>query len=820
MRFHPPLCSAILSVVVASLVVSGANAKTTRHERGAHATGCLTASGAQSFGASTLCPAVRFELNLGQEANEVRFASRGGGGSVFLTDRSIVFGVPHEPSDIVAVQQQATLTEPRTLKVDLVGSNCFARVVGLDPLPGVSNYFLGNDPAKWVTGVVGYSRVRVVDVYPGIDLVFHSRQGRLEYDFVVAPGADPNRIRLAVSGDTRLDIDARGDLLLQVGGAVVRHLAPRLSQMANGERQAIAGRFVRRNEREIGFALGAFDPAVALEIDPEVIYGTYLGGSGDDQGIRLKVAEDGSVYVAGTTASMNFPTADPFQGTRRGSKDGFIAKLNPDGSPAFVTYLGGTESSNGEEITDLAVDINGAPIVVGWTSATNFPVQNASQMTNRGGFADAFVTKLNSSGDALVYSTYLGGSDTDFGSAVDVNSTGMAFVGGITGSSNFPNQGGAQSGYGGGFRDGFLTVFGSDGGRIASTFVGGNGIDLVSSVLADDTKVIVGGQDGSTDFIPGPDQDHLAFVARIDYTGASASADARAPITLSFTQLIRYALDHPDCNGTYFIQQLVKLDSKFSLIQKYIIVCEFYEACMHGQAFETFEVDADTGDVTPKYFGPGETKTWRFINSQGGTDLIRTFQGAMGSQNALPAGPVESQNVIVERFDSETGATQQSVSFGGSGNDEPLGGDADADGNLYIVGRTNSPDFPTAGQVLQGQIGGGYDVFIVKITGLFAPDFSLSLAEPTLTVSKGQKGEIAVDVTRTGNFAGSVAVRVSDTAPFKVKITPALASTTGTRVTFKFKVKKKAAIGAYQITFTGKDAENRERSTTLTLVVQ
>ena len=314
------------------------------------------------------------------------------------------------------IQNPKSKIENRVVRLRLVGAKTDAEVIGRDELPGKVNYFIGNDPKKWRTNVPTYARVRYQNVYPGVDLEYYGNQGgQLEYDFIVAPGADPNAIILQVR-EPPLRIDADGDLVLPTKGSEMRFHKPEIYQPGAGSSlitrhsSRVDGRFVLDARNRIRFALGPYDHTKPLVIDPVLTYSTYLGGSGGDVGYGIAVDSSGNAYVTGQTASVDFPTVKPLQGTiQTNAVNAYVSKLNAAGSTlVYSTYLGG---SGGDAGQGIGVDSTGSVYVTGLTGSTDFPTVNPFQASNNAPTtATGFVAKLNSSGSALVYSTYLGGS--------------------------------------------------------------------------------------------------------------------------------------------------------------------------------------------------------------------------------------------------------------------------------------------------------------------------------------------------------------------------------------------------------------------------
>ncbi len=350
----------------------------------------------QSYGQIPLS----FEANQGQTDAQVNFLLRGSGYALFLTPNEAVLSLQQQAAasgDAVAevaktsgvvpeVSATSATTPPSVLHMQLVGANAQPQVVGLDQQPGVSNYFIGNDPSQWYTGVANYDKVEYQDVYPGINLVYYGNQRQLEYDWVVAPGADPSVITLGFQGADSMALDAAGNLVLHTaGGDVIEH-APIVYQESGGIRQNVSGQFVLEGNGQVRFVVGAYDSSKPLIIDPVLSYSTYLGGSTQDRGgFGIAVDISGNAYVTGDTCSTDFPTADPLQPINHGGEDAFVAKLNASGTAlVYSTYLGGSDQDLGYGI---AVDVSGNAYVTGLTHSTDFPTANPLQLTNHGGDA-------------------------------------------------------------------------------------------------------------------------------------------------------------------------------------------------------------------------------------------------------------------------------------------------------------------------------------------------------------------------------------------------------------------------------------------------
>ena len=435
---------------------------------------------------------LQFEANHGQVDAQVQFLARGKGYTLFLTPTESVMVLQQREApaakdplamiDPTAVPDAAPMKQS-VVRMKLEGANPSPAIDGIEPLPGIVNYFIGNDPKKWRTKIPTYAKVRYQQAYPGIDLAYYGNQGRLEYDFIVAPGADPNQIKLAFEGPSDIQVAESGDLILTTALGEVRMQKPIVYQLeTDGHKTLVAGRYVmeahamplhasRRAGYSVGFQLASYDHTKPVVIDPVLVYSTYLGGSGFDQGLGIAVDGTGQAYVTGSTTSTNFPTATPLQATNAGGDDAFVTKLNAAGtSLLYSTWLGGSSNDIG---TSIAVDATGQTYVTGVTSSTNFPTTSPFQATFAGS-QDAFVTKLSATGTSLLYSTYLGGSGSDNGTSIAVDATGQAYVTGMTDSTNFPTANPIQATFAGS-EDAFVTKLNAAGASLLySTYLGGD----------------------------------------------------------------------------------------------------------------------------------------------------------------------------------------------------------------------------------------------------------------------------------------------------------------------------------------------------------
>jgi hypothetical protein len=368
-----------------------------------------------------------FEANQGQASSDVKFVSRGQGYSVYLDETGAILTLR------VADEHGAKL---ESVRMNLLGANPAAKVEGGESLPGTSNYFIGNDPKKWHRGVPQFAGVRYQSVYPGIDLVFYGNQGRLEYDFKVAPGADPAQAELQFEGASKLELSG-GDLILNGTASNVRLQAPKIYQRIANREQAVKGQFVLRGTNRVGFEVGAYDHSRELVIDPTISYSTYFGGSATTSQPYVAVNGNGFIYLTGSTTSPDLPvTTNATQATLNGAQNIFILELDPAagiGGVVYLTYLGG---SGTDTAAGIAADSGGNVYVAGTTTSTNFPSINGyTGPAANSATSHVFVSKISqitSTVPTLPYSTVLAGNGTDVASGMTVDSKANVFVTGTT----------------------------------------------------------------------------------------------------------------------------------------------------------------------------------------------------------------------------------------------------------------------------------------------------------------------------------------------------------------------------------------------------
>ena len=609
-----------------------------------------------------------FEANQGQTDSRVKFLSRGSGYALFLTSREAVLALKAGPLARPAASQKADLARLQevsadtasvrssVLRMSLVGANPAPAISPEDELPGRSYYFIGNDPKKWHSDVPNYAKVQYEDVYPGVNLVYYGNQGQLEHDFVVAPGADPKAILIRFQGARKLRIDDRGDLVVDVGDGQVRLLKPEIYQEASGVRREIAGGYVLKGARLVSFQVAAYDADKPLVIDPVLRYSTYLGGTGGDEGFGIAVDSSGNAYVTGLTESSNFPTVNPLP-------------------------------------------------------APNDALQ---------GIVTAFVSKLSFSGSTLrlVYSTYLGGSLIDEGTAIAVDSSGNAYVTGFTKSTNFPTvnplpaPNNALQSVGGNAFVSKLSFSGSSLSLAYSTYLGGSFADEGTGIAVDSSgNAYVTGFTQSANFptvnpLPPPGNAPpglfgvTAFVSKLSFSGS----------TLSLAYSTYLGGSRPDEGNA------IAVDSSGNAYVTGLTESTDFPT-VNPLAAPNNALQGFVNAFVSKLSFSGSTLSLAYSTYLGGSHIDEGLGIAVDSTgNAYVTGFTQSanfpmvnplpapnnalqgfQNAFVSKlsFSGSTLSLVYSTYLGGSGSDQGFGIAVDSSGNAYVAGSTQSTNFPT-----------------------------------------------------------------------------------------------------------------------------
>jgi hypothetical protein len=651
---------------------------------------------------------IRFEENAGQTGAEVKFLARGGGYNFFLTQSEAVLILPK-------LRSRSDADAQSIVRMKLIGADPAPQTEGLDRLPGRSNYITGRDASQWRRNVVSFAKVRYRSVYPGIDLIYYGNQRQIEYDFVVAPGANPRMIRLGFDGADQIQIDAQGDIVLQTANGEVRQRKPLAYQEADGVRQEIVGRYVLKGNQEVGFELGQYDRTRPLVIDPVLAYSTYLGGSSGELTGSIAVDDAGNAYVTGITFSSDFPTANPLQPNPSGDVDEgevFVTKLNREGTEiVYSTYLGGNDY---DDSSSIAVDEDGNAYVTGRTQSPDFPTKNALQPElATGGFIvdeDLFVTKLNADGSGLVYSTYLGGgTGQDLGDDLAIDNERNVYLTGVTTSSDFPTVNPLQPANAGSI-DIFAAKLKADGSALVySTYLGGRGAENLSGIAVDGFgNTYLTGWTFSNDFpMANPLKPSLAegdidaFVTKISADGSSLiystylggdDQDRASDIDVdafgnAYVTGITSSTNFPTVNPLQPVLSglndafVTKINGNGSAI------C--YSTYLGGTGVE--EGSGIAIDSRNNIYVTGWTRSHDFPT----VDAVQP----------IPDGsPDIPDNIFVTKLEADGSGLTYSTYLGGSGYDAGARIAVDARGNAYVFGFTESDDIPTTPGAVQREI--------------------------------------------------------------------------------------------------------------------
>ena len=663
-----------------------------------------------------------FTKNKGQFPEEVLFQIQTSSATVYLCKDEIVTVFKRQGVDESEVEILSTVTK-------LVDANESVIAQGEGILPHHNNYFIGNNPDKWYTEVPNYKAVYYNNIYPGIDLKFYSAINSLKYDFIVSPGADPSIIQIQYKGIENLFLTPTGDIQIDTNFGSIYEKKPFIFQEINGIKKEIIGQYKIIEPEIFGFTIDEnYNSEFPLVIDPTLVYSTYLGGTDYDIGREIDVDSSGDAYIVGETASNDFPTQNPHQGTYMGLTDAFVTKLAPPGnSLIFSTYFGGTSHDYGSGIDvdssgiayitgttyssdfptanplypnlhgiqdafvakfsstgtlmystylggsgwewgiDIAVENNGVSYTIGFTDSSDFPVFNAYDGSWNGNF-DFFISKIDPPGGFLMFSTYLGGSNADIGNGIDIDNNGNAFVTGYTWSSNFPVTANAYDGSYNGGADICIatldTITGGSGSLVYGSYIFGQGDDFGYDIAVDNNNIMY-------------------------VTGETGSTiNQFFPVTSNaYQQFLNGARD------AFFF----KLDSSLTPANQ-MLYCSYLGGMTGGSGSDSGRsIDLDSNN-NAYIAGVTECSDFPLVNS------LHTYKG--------------NNEAFASLFDpTAVGAASllDSTYIGGTNADEGYGIAVDNNDDTYVTGLTYSTDFPIQNPYQAANNGLG-DAFVTKFS--------------------------------------------------------------------------------------------------------
>jgi uncharacterized repeat protein (TIGR01451 family) len=751
---------------------------------------------------------LQFEANVGQTHESVKFLSRGPGYSMFLAHNEMVLSVQLQTNQAVHSKPTGSWLQNRRdsrtplpikpraeLHISLKGAQDHPAIEGVGPSQSSVSYFMGNDQSQWHPSVPTFAKIIYHDAYPGVDLVYYGNQRQLEHDFVVKPGADPSRISLTFKGSDRLEISEDGSLVVHLGGSLAKWRPPVAYQIGSTGKQTVTASFVINDRNEVGFQLGNYDKNQSLVIDPVMVYGTLLGGSGDDYVCGIAVDAAGNTYIVGQTTSLDFPVVSAYHTTSAGSNDIFVTKLNAAGSALiYSTYIGGSAD---EVPGGIALDSSGNVYVAGQTLSTDFPTKNAYQSANAG-FNDIFLTKIGPFGSNLLYSTYLGGKSDDTGRAVAADNSGNAYVTGQTysigtGNGPFPTTHSAYQGNSGGGADAFVSKFNTlasgSSSLVYSTFLGGNSDEKANGITIDASgNAYVVGEIASYPIYPTPPSSNFPLVNPYQSLFNNGNLDPLAGNTDGFLTVMNSAgsgliLSTFLGGGDEDSASAVALDPAGRI-------------CIVG---ETSSLDfpvknaaqpiiggADTGFPAPDAFAtilqPGGAslyyssylggsgyesgfETYRFgvavdrlgaVYLAGYTDSLDDFPLTVGADQTNAYGPSDAFVAKINPAVPGPAGLIYSTLLGGEGDDRATAVAVDSAGSFYVSGNTTSQtNFPVTAGAFQLTNNGGYsDAFVAKFAS--PPDISIVMTPSLDPVVRGSNFTYSIQINNNGyqGFSG------------------------------------------------------------------
>lgn len=601
------------------------------------------------------------------------------------------------------------------VRTQFLSANPNADVIGINRLSYNNNYFLGNDPGKWYTDVPNYSEIVYKDIYAGIDLKYYGSSGSMKYDFIIHPGADPSRIMIRYEGVSDLRLANNGNLEIETTFGQLYEKSPQIYQEIKGETYEISGQFQIMGPGIFGFTIrDSYDRSSALIIDPQFIYGSYLGGSSADQGTGVAVDGAGAVYILGSTSSPDFPTENPFQSEYGENWDVFLTKISPyDNSFIYSTYIGGGYI---DEAGDIAVDSNGHAYITGKTQSSDFPTVNAIDDDYGGGFSgDAFVAKISSLGNSLLFSTYLGGFESDNGWDIALGKQGNIYVTGMTLSSDFPTANPFDGDFNGD-SDVFITRLSAAGDSlIYSTFLGGFESEVGWGIAVDTVgNAYIAGWTSSSDLpLVNPYDEFYhghrdGFVSKLATSGDSliyctylggnhedgAFSIAVNPNGNAYVTGYTHSIDFPQTNA---------FDSSYNGLNDAFIA----KLSQSGNSLEycTF------------FGGPLDEMGWSIaLDSFGNTYITgATFSGNIPLENPFDETYNDLGDAFVMKLSESGLILMYSTYIGGEAWDEGHDIAINGYGKIFVTGKTKSVNrFPAINGFDNDFNGGLWDGFVIK----------------------------------------------------------------------------------------------------------
>jgi len=673
-----------------------------------------------------------FVKNEGQINPQVQYYGQGRGAKVYFTASEILFAFakPAARHDRTQVLTPVALREKdrgTALSLEFLGANPKVRVAGRAEQEGKVNYFVGNNPALWQTDLATYREVAYKDLWPGVEAAFRDEGGSLKYEFRLQAGTRVEAVQLAYNGSESLSLDDAGNLQIKTPLGVLTDVKPTSYQMLDGRKVPVQSRFALRQGDDgrnvFGFEVAAYDPAYPLTIDPGLVYSTYVGTDGPDDGYGIQVDANGNAYVTGDTERDSFPvTAGAFDTLYGGYTDAFVLKLNATGTALiYSTYLGGNGSDIGEAI---AVDASGNAYVAISTSSSDMPVMPSSVFQPAlQGSTDVYVAKLNATGKKLQLGTYLGGSGYDAVQGIALDSSANVYLAGYTQSVDFPTSAFPYDSTANGGYDAYVAKLNAALSTLSySTYLGGSSDDSATGLAVDHNGLAyVTGNTTSTDF---------PTTAGAFDTSANGGSD------------IFVTAVNPPAQGAASLYNSTYLGGSLAEYGGGIAVDNGTSAYVTGYTFST-DFPTTAGAFDTSFNGGNDAFVSKLF--MGGNALVySTFLGGTSGEagraiavdaffNAYVTGDTASSDfpvtpvtavsatynggtdVFVTRLNPTGASLLYSTFLGGNWADRAFALALGAQGQMYVTGHTGSSDFPTTPGAFDMTHNGVADVFVAKL---------------------------------------------------------------------------------------------------------
>lgn len=773
-----------------------------------------------------------FEANLGQTDPQVKYMARSSGYTVFLTKDETVFAVSSrrrmtENKQKIFGKTPAAGGEATTaaIHMTLVDRDPHAQISANQELPGVTNYFIGDDPSRWQRGLKHYAGVKYRGVYPGVDLAFHGQQGQVEFDFILAPQANASSIRFGISGARQITTDTDGNLVLTSAAGDLRLQRPVAYQLKGDSHHLVDARFTLSLDNTVGFALGNYDHGRELVIDPTMSFSTFLGGASEDEVFGIAVDPSNNVYVTGESSSTSgFPGGNVPAGHQF---DSYVTQLKPNGSSGFqlgyTTFVGGSGNDSGLAV---AVDSSGSAYVAGHTESPDFPVPGSAAQptatnlgtnctnlkTTIGPCSDAFAYKLLANG-AMSWSTFIGGENDDTGYAIALDGAGNVWVAGDTFSTTFYPNTHAASFLNVSLNNGVAQTPAPDDGFVVeinptgtapfmySTYLGGSFGDQANGIAIDSSNnVYVVGETASTDFPAtkgayqtgcGSDGNcntntngfsyYDAFVTKL-VSGSYANTGGYSTYIGGSSDDYGFAIAVDGSGNAYITGETTADDTTTTPGIPYPTTSGAYNTTYNSKAtsnaFVT-ELNSTGSSLAYSTFLGGS------VQDLGGGIAVDSFGDAYVTGMTMSADFPVTANAVQSKLNG-SGSTNNSDAFvsqflaggktlffstylGGSGDENANASGSvgtialDSSNEMWVGGSTNSgTDFPTKNPIETTYGGNPYDGFITEYSSGTVPNYVIAATTPS-AISPGTSATSTVTLTSLFKYNSAVTLTCSVT---------------------------------------------------------